>query len=926
MTQRAFLASTYVVADGKTKTFNFSFAGVNTDRDSGATPYLHPEDVKVQELYRDAAGTPSMIQRAGELVSANAIRILGGPVAAGREIRIYRETEIRFPLVDYRDGQSVSEHDLDLANRQAVFLAQELSDATASAIMLDDGFNYNFMGRKAVNVAPGTAPMDAVNVSQLSRAIRGAQSEGPLEELPPASSRAGLMLSFDANGQPRLVVPQSGSVGEFAINLLNGNDPLKGSAMVGHAGGTVRSRLFSDNNPIDYGASGDGRTNDTAAFHLLEATAHNITIDLRGRTYAVDALPVRNKYINGKFKANGAEWSQGVPAGPSPASLHDYNYNSAMLWDIAAINGSTTNRGAQSFTIDERTRSLYVLEGGIVSRFSTDGTRDVKPLDASLVSPVIGHQGLGTEYLPVGIRLWSTSSVGGRFACRFQYAAGVAITASEVFELFKVGSFANSTSCTPSVSSCGNYLVASGTRFGTQTHVMRVFRMDVLRAGGPGDYTDKYLYEFETNGVYRAGNPVQGTACDGQNVFVVAGGTGFEPTTYKHLYVYSLSGELVSKEGNFRVGRALAQSDGNGTRYEPEGLCIMHNGSGYTLCAGFLSGQPGARRFRIYGMGMNRQVRAGTFAMLGNASGQLSSATTVDRYYASLRAESDLSEGSGTNWYSNRDSGAGGISDFTNSKTRRNTSLEGTTTLSADAGVTPLSLEMGGSGQIIEFKRGPLKLGGINVSTLNMTLFSEQGMDLMFGTSSTPGVGNVAWRISNDLQEFLPQTNGVQNIGRATAKIDQLFAKNGVINTSDARKKTTVRSLSPALVSIGVALAKEIGHFQWLDDLATKGNDARAHFGMTVQRAAEIFAEHGEDGYAYGALCYDKWDRHEETMAEAVLDDDGNVVTPAVVNVVEAGEVYSFRISELHWLIIGALAADQDRRLSALEAALNKEE
>lgn len=228
MTNRKFLASTYVKGDGKTTVFNFSFAGVNTDRQSGATPYLHPEDVHVQELFEDATGAPQVITRTGELVSANSIRIVGEPVAAGREIRIYRETELRFPLVDYRDGQSVSEHDLDLANRQAVFLAQELNDATSSAISLDDSFSYDFMNRRGVNLAPGKNPQDAVNVNQLKHAIRVPESEDVIDALPAPAERANRVLSFDSFGKPTMHVPTYDSAAALRIELADPSNKLVG--------------------------------------------------------------------------------------------------------------------------------------------------------------------------------------------------------------------------------------------------------------------------------------------------------------------------------------------------------------------------------------------------------------------------------------------------------------------------------------------------------------------------------------------------------------------------------------------------------------------------------------------------------------------------------------------------------------------------
>lgn len=227
MIDRTFYASTFVRGDGATRTFPFSFAGVNTGQASGTKPYLYDSDVKVQEIFTEN-GIKKTVQRDVILDMPNQATIVGPPVVAGREIRIYRETELRFPLVDYRDLQSVSEHDLDLANRQAVFIAQETRDAAGSNILQDNAGNYNAMGRRIVNLAPGIAPTDAVNVSQLNRMIRVDDMDIPA--LPKAADRVNRMLTFDADGNPRVVVPAAGSIGDFGIQLMGES----GAGMVGY--------------------------------------------------------------------------------------------------------------------------------------------------------------------------------------------------------------------------------------------------------------------------------------------------------------------------------------------------------------------------------------------------------------------------------------------------------------------------------------------------------------------------------------------------------------------------------------------------------------------------------------------------------------------------------------------------------------------
>jgi hypothetical protein len=76
------------------------------------------------------------------------------------------------------------------------------------------------------------------------------------------------------------------------------------------ATGSTTSRSLPDRfadvvNVKDFGAVGDGVTDDTAAFTSLESSNNGLSINLGGGTFVVTAIPNRNFYYNGFFKCNG---------------------------------------------------------------------------------------------------------------------------------------------------------------------------------------------------------------------------------------------------------------------------------------------------------------------------------------------------------------------------------------------------------------------------------------------------------------------------------------------------------------------------------------------------------------------------------------------------------------------------------------------
>lgn len=214
--------------------------------------------------------------------------------------------------------------------------------------------------------------------------------------------------------------------------------------------------------------------------------------------------------------------------------------------------------------------------------------------------------------------------------------------------------------------------------------------------------------------------------------------------------------------------------------------------------------------------------------------------------------------------------------------------------------------------------------------------------------------------------QLTPLNDNALMLGGSGARWSVVYSATGTINTSDGREKTSVTPMSDNQIAAAKAISKEVGTYKWLKSIEEKGDDARKHVGMTVQRAIEIMEEYNLDPFEYGFICYDSWDgveevSHTERRGYTYSLVDGTTERSVIIeNVVEegnafpdtgvfweythdervvtvpgtpAGDRYSFRYDELNLFISTGLNAENEElrksqsaledRISKLEAMLN---
>jgi hypothetical protein len=135
-------------------------------------------------------------------------------------------------------------------------------------------------------------------------------------------------------------------------------------------------------------------------------------------------------------------------------------------------------------------------------------------------------------------------------------------------------------------------------------------------------------------------------------------------------------------------------------------------------------------------------------------------------------------------------------------------------------------------------------------------LFTVNNVQFVMGTGGTDRL------ILETGGSVRPGANNTQQLGNASFRWSEVFAGNGVINTSDANEKTDIEELNDAEHAVAVQLKGLIRKFRFRDSVERKGDDARIHVGVIAQDVAEVFTNAGLDPNKYGVFCEDVWHTH----------------------------------------------------------------
>lgn len=147
-----------------------------------------------------------------------------------------------------------------------------------------------------------------------------------------------------------------------------------------------------------------------------------------------------------------------------------------------------------------------------------------------------------------------------------------------------------------------------------------------------------------------------------------------------------------------------------------------------------------------------------------------------------------------------------------------------------------------------------------SVLRLSRSGSADYGQIVYYPTSvmefTSNGVSRGQWDSSGN---FKPGADATANLGTSALRWSVVYAATGTINTSDANEKQQVRSLSTAEKAVALKLKSLVRAFKFNDAVAQKNSGARTHIGVIAQDVEQAFTSEGLNAIDYGVFCQDTW-------------------------------------------------------------------
>lgn len=727
---------------------------------------------------------------------------------------------------------------------------------------------------------------------------------------------------------------------------------------------SLSSHFSDDISPRDYGATGNGTVDDTAAFTALEARITGRDIDLGGLTYLVTSRPAANNYYNGFFKV-GTQTVKPVYdfykfGGTSERFINvkrDFSETqrggAALLAADYVRSGSAAGAVVQAVVWDDVNRYLYTLHTtsgdlGVVNRFSNmkfGAAISNAPSAYTTASAYIGHQGLAIEYRTGGaIKLWSSMAYEaagagvtskGTKAVRFNAPTSEnqnVDSSVELFNLFPEVSGSNQAT-TVCISYSGKYLIAKYSVNNSNNYRVRIFKVSDFTAAG--DYSNKHIHEFTIEltrdvdgGVEKA---LQGMACDDRYIYFLATTYGYEK---KHsIYIADMFGNVVDEYRDMSVGKEIGVSAGT-TYYEPQSLFFMSLNGQPKLVVQIATGDnTGDRLCHLIAL----NARQSYYFPTGSGTGSYH-ALAIDEQARVVNANGSANfsvypSGLSQNYQARAGANQTTMARFSNDASGNSFVMYKSRGTSVGASGSAVAGDIIGqfaflvdNGNIdydgtTQGARAAYIEGGVfessTLTTSGTTNIGVRGY-LRFYTCSDANsrAGEGMELIDNVLR---PLSDNVLGLGTAQRRWKAIYAATDVISTSDESTKQNIAEIPEEVLNAWGNV--DFQQFRFIDEVEKEGDDAKLYFGVVAQRIVAAFQAAGIDACKYGLVCRETLEdgstlygvRYREALAieaefarrqiNAVNARVDNVYTKDQIDGASTGAEVVLKMNEIHAML-----------------------
>lgn len=906
-----YLASDEYPGNGSQTDFDITFAGVRPDDTSGTTPYLSAADVKAVEIVPAVGTTPKQeIPRTLTQLTATRFRVQGTPVPLGHTIRLYRATQDNYNLVDYQALQTVGEGDLDLANRQLLFVVQEAHDLSTRADA-DAGSAVNI-----ANSALATA-QDAVDKAEDAQADAAAASSIAAG----AASVANAAITV-ANQASSDAADASAAAAQASADAA----AVVGTANAANATANAANATANNALAVANGIAGTAQDAlDTANDANATATAANATansaltvatgIDAKAQSALDASASAVNIANDANDTANGIADTANTALANANTALTTANTTNTDL----AANSNTAGKGARKVgygvwatnfrTVHDKLReTVSVLDygadaTGTASSLAAFNAAFSNNLNVNIYVPPGTYAGVGGSTLTGGLANTWIIARGVSFpdATKINGETDLSWLPGKVFS--QIGNTGTTGS---------GWKIGKGGLWLEQLRPASQAISEVCIVSPQGNY-----------GVIGASRTSDNPTANAQSAIGVGGFANNDNTAQtKPVWAAYLEPTRQANTGpafgveidSRNYGNTFAIDPYNTFDFTPANSPVvnlwMSTGGGSASMSASNSSAPMVvlPNPRLFQTGIT--FRNGSIS--DSRALNVPTGYTVAWWSGAGTQVSNISDKKEV-WTCGGDGNVGGV-DYHQVYSQRSMSgfshLTGGQVLyeivaNGYAGLGT-GYQLGGIFRWI--KDGPY--------TTNNRTYAE------IYTGGNGGTGSIQAYTLSPL--YFATADNTAQLGLGSNRWTQVWAVNGTIQTSDERKKQDIEAIPDAVLDAWADV--KWYQYRWKEDVAEKGAGARFHTGVIAQRVEAAFADRGLNAFEYGLLCVDQWDEQQEVWEEhESVNPDGTKETKRILMKPyrAAGDLMSVRYEEALAMEAALMRRTRDRleaRIAALEA------